>query len=43
MMKSITEQDDYIYNVETLLIEEKERNDLLEKKHQEVETMKGLT
>ena len=30
LMKSLTERDDYIDNVETLLIEEKERNDLLE-------------
>ena len=31
LMKSLTVRDDYIDNVETLLIEEKERNDLLEK------------
>ena len=41
MMKSLTERDGYIDNVETLLIEEKERNDLLEKNLHEVETMKA--
>ena len=41
MMKSITERDNYIDNVETLLIEEKERNDLLEQNLHEVETMKA--
>src|SRR4051812_14350668 len=30
LMRSLTERDDYIGNVETLLMEEKERNDLLE-------------
>ena len=39
MMKSLTERDDYIDNVETLLIEKKERNDLLEQNLHEVETM----
>ena len=41
MMRSLTERDDYIDNVETLLIEEKERNDLLEQNLHEVETMKA--
>src|SRR3954465_10396325 len=41
MMKSLNERDDYIDNVETLLIEEKERNDLLEQNLHEVETMKA--
>src|SRR3954463_908289 len=41
MMSSLTERDDYIENVETLLIEEKERNDLLEQNLHEVETMKA--
>ena len=40
LMKSLAERVDYIDNVETLLIEEKERNDLLEKNLHEVETMK---
>src|SRR3954467_3791590 len=41
MMRSLTERDDYIGNVETLLMEEKERNDLLEQNLLEVETMKA--
>src|SRR3954468_12783312 len=41
MMRSLTERDDYIGNVETLLIEEKERKDLLEKDLLEVENMKA--
>ena len=41
MMKSLTERDGYINNVETLLIEEKERNDLLEQNLHELETMKS--
>ena len=41
IMKSLTERDDYIDNVETLLIEENERNDLLEQNLHEVETMKS--
>src|SRR3954464_11244982 len=41
MMKSLTERDGYIDNVETLLIEEKERNDLLEQNLHEVEIMKA--
>src|ERR1041384_2688097 len=41
MMRSLTERDDYIGNVETLLMEEKERNDLLEKNLLEVENMKA--
>src|SRR3954471_13945431 len=41
MMKSLTEHDGYIDSVETLLIEEKERNDLLEQNLHEVETMKA--
>src|SRR3954471_4776375 len=39
--RSLTERDDYIENVETLLMEENERNDLLEKNLHEVETMKA--
>src|ERR1041384_3359550 len=41
MMRSRTERDDYIGNVETLLMEEKERNDLLEQNLLEVENMKA--
>ena len=41
MMKSLTERDGYIDNVESLLIEEMERNDLLEQNRHEVETMKA--
>ena len=41
MMRSLTERDDYIRNVETLLMEEKERNDLLEQNLLEVENMKS--
>jgi len=41
MMRSLTERDDYIGNVETLLMEEKERNDLLEQNLLEVENMKA--
>src|ERR1041384_219354 len=41
MMRSLTKRDDYIGNVETLLMEEKERNDVLEQNLLEVETMKA--
>src|SRR4051812_33373252 len=41
MWKSLTERDDYIENVETLLMEENERNDLLEQNLHEVETTKA--
>src|SRR3954466_5301813 len=41
MRRSLTEHDDYIENVETLLMEEKERNDLLKQNLHEVETMKA--
>src|SRR3954471_4771143 len=41
MMKSLTEHDGYIDSVETLLMEEKERNNLLEQNLHEVETMKA--
>src|ERR1041384_1638170 len=41
MMRSLTEREDYIENVETLLMEEKERNDLLEQNLHEVEIMKA--
>src|ERR1041384_88872 len=41
MMRSLTKRDDYVGNVETLLMEEKERNDLLEQNLLELETMKA--
>src|SRR4051812_41047980 len=41
MMRSLTKRDDYIENVKTLLMEEKERNDLHEQNLHEVETIKA--